>query len=128
MDEVPNLDINTTTAREHVGEIKSAIRTVKELSCDVVSYQTYTVLQKSRVIHLVYFAVLWLNNKPNKLGISQVNLPREIFTKCKLHLEKHCKAGFGDYVQASYNHDIDNQVSDIFTYDIIYLGPTGNRQ
>ena len=73
------------------------------------------------VIHLVYFAVLCLNNKPNKLGISQVHSPCEIFTNCKLDWEKHCKAGFGDFVQASHDRDITNQVSDMHTYSGIYL-------
>ena len=40
-DEVPKLEINTTAARKHVGEIERAIRTVKERSLAVVSYQTY---------------------------------------------------------------------------------------
>ena len=78
------------------------------------------------VIHLLYFAVLWLNNKPNTLGISQVHSPCEIVTKHKLDWEKHCKAGFDDFVQASYDRNITNRFRDMRTYDGIYLGPTGN--
>ena len=80
------------------------------------------------VIHLVYFAVLWLNNKLNTLGISQVHSPRKIVTGRKLDWTKHCKARFSDYVQSNYDRDVTNRVSDMRTYDSIYLGPTGNRQ
>ena len=114
--------------KENVGEIERAIRTIIELSRSVVSYKIYTILQKPMVIHLVYFAVLWLNNKPNILGFSQLHSPCEIITKRKLDWEKHNKAGFGDLVQASYNHNITNLVDDMRTYKGIYLGPTGNRQ
>ena len=60
--------------------------------------------------------------------ISQVHSPREIFTKRKLYWEKQCKAGFGDFVQASYDRDVTNRVCDMCTYEGIYVGPTGNRQ
>ena len=69
-DEVPKLEINTTAEREHMGEIERAIRTVKEQSRALVSYQPYVVLPKPIVIHPVYFAVFWLNNKSNTIGIS----------------------------------------------------------
>ena len=55
VDEVPKLEINTIAAREHVGEIERAIRTMKERSCAVVSYQPYAILPKPIVINLVYF-------------------------------------------------------------------------
>ena len=44
VDDIPKLEINTTATREHVGDIECAIRTVKELSHTVVSYQTFAVL------------------------------------------------------------------------------------
>ena len=111
-----------------MGEIERAIRTVKEQSREVVSYQPYAILPKNIVIHLVYFSVLWLNNKPNKLGISQFHSPREIITGIKLDWAKHFQAGLCHFVQAIYDCDATNSVSDMRTYDGIYLGPTGNRQ
>ena len=125
-DELPNLEINITAAPEHVGEIEHVICTIKERSHGVVSYQLYVVLPKPMVIHLVYFAVLWLNNKPNILGISQIHLPREIVTKRKIDWEKQIR--IGDYVQGNYERNITNQVRDMYTYNGIYLGPTDNRQ
>ena len=55
VDDVPKLEINTTAARENVGEIERAIRTMKERSHAVVSYQPYAILPKPIVISLVYF-------------------------------------------------------------------------
>ena len=68
VDEVTNLDINTTAAREHVREIERVIRTVKERSCAVVSYKPYVVLPKPMVIHILYFSVLMLNKKTQHIG------------------------------------------------------------
>ena len=41
---------------------------------------------------------------------------------------KHCQAGISDFVQAGYDRDVTNGVSDMRTYDGIYLGSTGHRQ
>ena len=128
VDEAPKIEINTTAEREHVGEIERAIRTMKEWSCAVVSYQPYAILPKPILIHLEYFSVLWLNNKPKKLGISHVHSPRDIITGIKLDWEKHFQAGIGDFVQAVYDRDVKNGVINMCSYNGIYLGPTGNRQ
>ena len=89
VDDIPKLEINTTAACEHVGDFERTIRTVKEHSRAAVSYQPYAVLPKAMVIHLVYFSVLWLNDKPITWVISQVHSPHEIGTKRKLYWEKH---------------------------------------
>ena len=72
------------------------------------------------VFHIVYFSVLWLNDKPITWVISQVHSPHEIGTKRKLYWEKHWKAEFGYYVQASYDRNITNRVINMRTYDSIY--------
>ena len=104
------------------------IRTIKECIRAVVSYQPYMVLPKPMVIHIFYFAVLWLNTKHNTLGISQLHSPRESVTKRKLEWEEHCTSGFGDFVKARYERNVTNIVSDMHTYDGIYLGPASNWQ
>ena len=62
------------------------------------------------------------------MGIYQVHSPREIVTNRNLYWDNHCKSGFGDFVQASFDRNITNRVGDMRTFDGIYLGPTGNRQ
>ena len=63
------LEVNTTAASEHVGEIERQIRLIKEmtrcstsdiLDCDMI------YLPKQMVIHLVYNILLWLNAFPLK--------------------------------------------------------------
>ena len=60
------------------------------------------------------------------MGISQVHSTHEIFTKRKIYRGKHYKARFSDFVQGNYDREVTNQVSDICSYDDIYLDPTGN--
>jgi hypothetical protein len=126
-DEFNFVEINTTAAREHVGEIERSHRTLKERARCVVSDLPYTVLPMQMVIHLVYFVVLWLNAFPNKQGISENLSPREIVTRKKISFVKHCKALFGSYVEATEDADITNDMKPR-TRECIALGPTGNRQ
>ena len=78
-DKVVLVEVNNTSAREHVGKIERQIRLVKErtrcstsdmLACGMIS------LPKNIVIHLVYNVFLWLNMFPLKLGISMDFPPR----------------------------------------------------
>ena len=75
-----NIEVNTMSAREHVGEIERQIRLIKERSRAVVADMPFKYLPKQIVIHLVYFVALWLNAFPNKNGISEKYSPREIVT------------------------------------------------
>ena len=72
--------INTTAAREHVGEIERQIRTVKERARCVISTLPYKYLHHQLIIHLIYFVTFWLNAFPNKHEISRRLSPRELVT------------------------------------------------
>ena len=127
VDELPMVEINTSAAREHVGEIERGIRTIKGRCRGVIATLKYAVLPRQVVIHLIYFVVMWLNNTPNKLGISEKWSPRKIMTKTRLTWDTHCKADFGCAVEARGDYNTtNNQVERTFTG--VYLGPTGNRQ
>ena len=69
------VEINTTAARKHVGEIKQYIRTIKERSCAIMSDLPYTILLRQVTIHLIYFAILWLNSLPASTGVSDKYSP-----------------------------------------------------
>jgi hypothetical protein len=71
------VEINTTAAREHMGKIKRYTQTIKERSCMLVSDLPYTKLPCQVAIHLVYFAVLWLNILPAAAGVSDKLLEGE---------------------------------------------------
>ena len=55
------IEINTTTAREHVGEIKRSNITVKEHCRAILTTLPYSTLPKQLVIHIVYYVVAFLN-------------------------------------------------------------------
>jgi hypothetical protein len=67
-DKIKLVEINTTTACKHVGKIKHTIQTIKEHSQALLSDLPYSILPQQVVIHLVYFAVLWLNSLPAAAG------------------------------------------------------------
>ena len=121
------VEINTTAARKHVGEIEWFIRTIKESSRALVSDLPYNILPRQITIHLVYFAVLWLNSLPAAAGVSKKYSPREIVLSRKLNFDKHCKATFSSYVEAHKDPTITNTMRSR-TFPGIFLGPTGNRQ
>jgi hypothetical protein len=71
-DDIKMVEINTTATREHVGEIEQFIHIIKEWSQALVSNHPYNVLPRQVVIHLVYFAVLWLNSLPASAGVLEI--------------------------------------------------------
>jgi hypothetical protein len=121
------VEINTTAACKHVGEIKCFIRTIKECSRALVSDLPYTLLPCQVIIHLVYFAVLWLNSLPAAAGVSDKYSPWEIILGRELDFKKHCKTTFGSYAEARDDPTITNTMRPQ-TFPGIFLGPTGNHQ
>jgi hypothetical protein len=121
------VEIITTAACEHVGKIKRFICTIEERSCALVLNLPYTTLPHQVVIHLIYFAVLWLNSLPAAARVSDKYSPWEIVLGRKLNFEKHCKITFGFYVEAHDNPTITNTMHP-HTFPGIFLGPTGNRK
>ena len=99
-----HVDVNTTTAREHVGEIERGIRYLKERcrsSVSTLAMAGIKYLAKPIVIRLVYNAVVLVNIVPDPLGVSERYSPREIVTQRKFDFKRDCRVQFGAYVQAS---------------------------
>ena len=107
--------MNISAAREHVGEIERYHKTLKErcrcVLADMrpIGSDAYQYLHKQIVIWLVYFCIMMLNSVPAAKGISDRFAPREIVTGRRLNL-KHIKAGFGDYIKASTDEIITNDM------------------
>ena len=128
VDMMAEVMINTTAAREHVGDIERYIRTIKERARSVVSMLPYKkFLHHQVIIHLLKFVAMWMNALPADNGVSDTISPREIVTRLKMNFDKHCKVLFGSYVKASEDSDITNTLRDR-TQECIALGPTGNVQ
>ena len=91
-----------------------------------IGSDVYQYLHKQIVIWLVYFCVMMINADPAAKGISDRFAPREIVTGRHLNL-KHIKAGFGDYIDASTDEIVMNDMKGR-THGCISLGPSGNWQ
>ena len=126
-DKLPNVTLNTTAAREHVGEIERKIRVVKERARSTISILPYKLLPKLVIIELMHFCVMWMNSFPVKSGISEKWSPREIVSRHKLDAKMHCKVPFGAYCEVHVDPDITNTMDPRAEWGIC-LGPTGNMQ
>ncbi len=70
-DMLPNVTLNTTAAREHIGEIERKIRVIKERGRGTINTLPYETMLKIMVIELMYFCVMWMNSFPVKSGVSK---------------------------------------------------------
>ena len=83
-DLLPQYNINTMAANEHVGEVKRRIQIIKERAHGILATLPFKMLQKVMIIHLVHFVTMWLNAWPIKTGISSTISTRELLTGMKL--------------------------------------------
>ncbi len=77
-DHVPETNLNTPAASEHIGEIERKIRVIKERSRGILCTLPYSHFPQQMLIHLLHHVVMWLNNFPVAGGISDRFSPREI--------------------------------------------------
>ncbi len=118
LDKINMVEINTTAACKHIGKIELFIQMIKERRRALVSDLPYSVLPQQVIIHLVYFAMLWLNSLPVATGVSEIYSPRTIILGRELNFTKHCIVPFGSYVKAHNDPTITNT----------FHSPTGNHQ
>jgi len=100
---------------------------VKERCRCVYADMPVSHLHKQIVIHMVYFGQTMMNAFPAAKGISDRFSPREIVLGRPLDAERDLKARFGDYVEASVDADVTNDIKGR-THPCIALGPSGNWQ
>ena len=74
---MPHVALNTTAAREHVGEIERKIRVIKERARGTFNTMPYKKLPKMMVKELLHFCVMWMNTFPMKSAISKKWSPQE---------------------------------------------------
>ena len=68
---MPRVALNTTAAREHVGEIERKIRVIKERARGTFNTMPYKKLPRVMVMELLHFCLMWMNSFPVKSGISE---------------------------------------------------------
>ena len=60
---------------------------------------TFRAVLKQVIIKLVYFTALWLNDFPEKTGISKVYSPHEITSGHNLDFKIYFRMDFGYYAE-----------------------------
>ena len=75
---LPFLQVNTTAAREHVGEIERELQTVKERVWCTAGEFPFQNIPTMVLIYTVYNVCLWLNVFPIRSGITGGFSPREL--------------------------------------------------
>jgi hypothetical protein len=117
--------LNTTAAREHVGEIERKIRVIKERARGTINTLLYKKLPRLMVIELLHFCMMWMNSFLVRSGISDKWSPQELVSTHKLDAKLHCRVPFGSYCEVHVDPEITNTM-DPRTKWAICLGPTGN--
>jgi len=96
---MPQVALNTTATREHVGEIEQKIRVIKERARGTFNTLPYKKIPRVMTIELLHFCVMWMNSFPVKSGISEKWSPRELVSRTKLDAKLHSRAPFGSYCE-----------------------------
>ena len=126
-DYVPEVNLNTPAASEHIGEIEHKIRVIKELSGAILCTLPYSQFPQQLLIHLLHHIVMWLNNFLVAGGISDRFSPREIILRHRQDAKHHCRAPFGAYCETHEDNKPTNSMKSR-GLPTICLGPTGNIQ
>jgi hypothetical protein len=92
VDEMEEVLINTTAAKEHVRNMERKIRELKKKGCCTLNELSFKhCMPCQAIIHLVYFVVLWINGFPSANDVLDVYVPKEMITGMKLDFQKHCR-------------------------------------
>jgi hypothetical protein len=124
---LPNVECNTTAAKEHVSEAEHTIWTVKESKRGLITTLPFTDIPRRMKIKFIYFVILWLNAFPVKNGISLTFSLRELLVPWKLDYKNHCQVLPETYCKAHDEPSPSNTMTP-HTHEMIALGPTGNLQ
>ena len=103
MDEVKDdlgIEVNYTTASEHVPESERNNRTIKERYRSLYHYLPYANMPRIMIKAGLEEVTMKLNCVVPKEGVSKQYSPYTILHKRPLDYQKHCKYAHGTYVQA----------------------------
>ena len=122
---LPHVIVNTSAAREHVGEVERKIRVIKERARACISTLPYKILPKIMIINLMHFCVFWLNMTPTKSSITDRYSPRELICRQRADAKLWCKLPFGAYAE-THEDLINTNTMEPRTRPAICMGPTRN--
>jgi hypothetical protein len=121
------VNLNITSASEHVPDIERHIRLIKEQARAIRSTMPFKIIPGRMIIEMMAHVVLWLNAFPPASGVSTTYSPRTIMSGTALDFTKHCQIPFGAYTEVHEDKGKTNTM-DGRTHPAIYLGPTENLQ
>jgi hypothetical protein len=78
--DLPELNLNTSAANEHVPDVERQIRVLKERSRAIRSTLSFKAIPRRIIIELVYYAAFWINAFPPSSDVSAFYRPRIIMT------------------------------------------------
>ena len=84
------MDINTTAAKEHVGKIECMIRIIKNIYQEIVSTLSCKTLPNQFFIHMIHYAVIFLNFMLDFQVVSEHLSTMELVTGQGVDLKNHC--------------------------------------
>jgi hypothetical protein len=109
-DHVPMLDVSTTAASKHVGDIERRIRLIKERARGIICTLPYSRLSWIMLVRLLHFITMWLNNFPVSNGVSADFSPREIILCHCPSYKYHCRAPFSAYRETHEDNESTNSM------------------
>ena len=85
VDVMDKVIVNSTAAREHVGDIDHTIHTVKKRGRSMASELLYKCCMPNQIImHLIKFVTMWINTLPSANRVTTTISSREIVTWHKM--------------------------------------------
>ena len=126
-DHIPEINMNTPAAAEHVGEIEHKIWVIYEQARGIICTLPYKQLPLIMMIHLMHSVVMRLNNFPVSNGISSTYSPHKIVLRHRLDYNHHCRAPFEAYCKTHKDNTPTNNMT-TQGCPAICLGLMGNIQ
>ncbi|KAL7574572.1 hypothetical protein ACA910_015922 [Epithemia clementina (nom. ined.)] len=121
------VNLNTTAADDHVGEVERSVRTIKERVRATIQGLLYRRLTVLMIRELVIGAVKALNMFPVESGISDTMSPRELVVGTPKPDFNNLKLEFGAYAQVFEDNNPTNTMASRMT-GAIALNHTDNIQ
>ena len=92
VDLLPDVTINTTAARKHVGEIERKIQVIKERARGtIMNTLPYLKFPRLMTIELMHFCVIWMNTFLVKSGVSKKWSPKMKPERTDLMSQARCQ-------------------------------------
>jgi hypothetical protein len=127
-DHVLMLNFNTPAAGEHVGKVERRIWVTKERARGIVCPLHYPCLPQQKLIHLIHFVIVWLDNFPVVKGISADFSSWKLILWHHLTYECHCCAPVGVYCKTHKDNELATNLMRPWAVPAICLGLAENFQ